>query len=209
MKTKINNKLIRSFDPCYDPKEIGISEKENLSVIEWVEKYRGLVKNKADIIWLLTRKEFMTDRDIRLFAVWCAREALKLIENPDQRSINACDVSEKFANGQATSEEWAAARDAARAAARDAAGAAARDAAWAAAGAAAWDAAGAAAWDAARDAAGAAARDAAWAAAGAAAWAAAGDAAGAAARDAAWAAAGDAAWDAGAAQIDQLMTYFK
>jgi hypothetical protein len=154
MKTKINNKLIRSFGPCYDPKEIGVPESETLTIKEWVEKHRGEVNNKADIIWLLTRKEFMTDRDIRLFAVWCAREALKLIENPDPRSINACDVSEKFANGQATREELAAARDAARAAARAAAWAAAWAAAGAAAGAAAWAAAGAAAWAAAGAAAG-------------------------------------------------------
>ena len=182
MKTKINNKLIRSFDPCYDPSEIGISDKENISVKKWIEKYRDQVKNKEDIIWLVCRPEFMSDRDCRLFAVWCAREALKLIENPDPRSINSCDVAERFANGTATSLELAAARSAAWDAAWDAA----RSAAWAAAGAAARSAARSAAWDAA----GAAARSAAWAAAGAAAW--------------------DAAWDAaGAAQIDQLLTYFK
>lgn len=62
----------------------------------------------------------MTDKDMRLFAVWCAREALKL-DNPDERSINACNVAERFANGQANSDELAAARDAAGAAARDAA----------------------------------------------------------------------------------------
>ena len=128
MKTKINNKLIRSFDPCYDPSEIGISDKENISVKKWIEKYRDQVKNKEDIIWLVCRPEFMSDRDCRLFAVWCAREALKLIENPDPRSINSCDVAERFANGTATSLELAAARSAA--------GAAAGDAAWDAAGAA-------------------------------------------------------------------------
>ena len=62
-----------------------------------------------------------------------------------------------------TSEDWAAAKDAAWAAAWDAAWAAAKDAAkdaaWVAAGAAAWDAAGAAAWAAAKDAAWAAAWD--------------------------------------------------
>jgi hypothetical protein len=160
MKKKINNKLIRSFDPCYDPSEVGIPNGESLKVKEWIEKYRNTVNEKQDVIWLICRPEFMSDCDCRLFAVWCAREALKLTESPDERSVNACNVAEKFANGQATSEEldaaraaawdaaWAAARDAARAAARDAA----RDAAWAAAWAAARDAAGAA-WDAARDAA--------------------------------------------------------
>ena len=159
MKT-INNELIRSFSPCYDPSEKNIPDDETLTVIEAVAKYRSIVPAK-DIIWVLCRDEFLTDKDLRLFAVWCAREALKLDSNPDKGSINACDVAERFANGEATSEELAAARVAALAAAWYAASADARDAArfaaWdavsAAALAAALDAASAAAWDAARDAA--------------------------------------------------------
>ena len=112
------------------------------------------------------------DNDVRLFAVWCARQVEHLMT--DQRSKDALNVAERHANGQATDEELYAARDAAR----DAARAAARDAARDAARAAAWDAA----WDAARDAAWDAARDAAWAAAWDAAWDAARDAARAAAR---------------------------
>ena len=180
--TKISNRIIRRFDPCYDPSELGSKESEYLHVVEAVEKYRDKCKNKEDFVWLLCRKEFMTEKDMRLFAVWCAREALKLLENPDQRSLNACDAAERFANGEATSDELAAAWAAARSAASDAAWAAARYAAWAAA----WAAAGAAASDEASD----AAWDAAWAAAGA------------AASDEA----SDAAWDA---QIDKLLTYFK
>jgi hypothetical protein len=121
---------------------------------------------------------------MRLFAVWCARQVQHLMK--DSRSIAALDVAERFANGQATKDELAAA------------GAAAGDAAWAAAG----DAARAAAWAAAGDAAGDAAR----AAARAAAWDAAGDAAGDAARAAAWDAAGDAAGDA---QIEKLKEMFR
>ena len=56
----------------------------------------------------------------RLFAVWCAREALKLYDNPDPRSVTACDVAERYANGTATDEELAPALDAALDAARDA-----------------------------------------------------------------------------------------
>ena len=156
MKT-INNELIRSFSPCYDPSEKNIPDDETLTVVEAVAKYRSIVPAK-DIIWVLCRNEFLTDKDLRLFAVWCAREALKLDANPDKGSVNACNVAERFANGEATSEELAAARAAAIAAA------------WAA-GAAAWDAAYGAAYAAARAAAIAAALDAAWAAR-AAAWAA-------------------------------------
>ncbi len=107
-----------------------------LTPIEFIDQFRDKVKKKEDIIWVLVRKQFMTDRNLRLFAVWCAREALKLVDNPDIRSINACNISERFANGEATMEEldaardnWAAARDA-WAAARNAARDAAWDAAW-------------------------------------------------------------------------------
>ena len=63
----------------------------------------------------------MTDKEMRLFAVWCAREALKLVDNPDPRSVNACDVAERYANGEATYEELMKARTAAYAVAWDAA----------------------------------------------------------------------------------------
>ena len=126
-------------------------------------------------------------KEWRLFAVWCARQVQHLAT--DTRSITALNVAEKFARGEATQIQLAAAREAAG----DAAWAAAREAAWAAwaaAGDAAWAAAREAAWAAAREAAGDAAREAAWAA-----WAA-GAAAGDAAREAAWAAAREAAWAA-------------
>ena len=120
MITKISNRIIRRFNPCYDPSELGSKESEFLPIVEAVKKYRSKIKNKSDIVWLLCRREFMTDRDMRLFAVWCAREALKLVENPDQRSIDACNVAERFASGEAASDELAAARSAAWAAASDA-----------------------------------------------------------------------------------------
>ena len=91
------------------------------------------------------------DREIRLFAVACARHVQHLTTDP--RSHAALDVAERYATGEATSAELAVARTAAwaaaRAAARDTAWDAAWDAAFAAAFAAAWAAAGGAAWDAA------------------------------------------------------------
>ena len=88
----------------------------------------------------------------------CAAEARG--ERVDPRLWAAIETKRRWLRGDATDQELAAARAAARAAA----GAAAWDAAGAAAGAAVWDAAGAAAWDAAWDAAWAAAWDAARAA---------------------------------------------
>jgi len=77
---------------------------------------------------LIRKIETWNDRSARLFAVWCARQSLKLIDEPDPRSVAACDVAERYANGEATAEELAAARDAAWAAAWDAAWDAAGDA---------------------------------------------------------------------------------
>ena len=120
-----------------------------------------------DAIWALRS---IDAPEVRLFAVRCVRQIQHLIS--DERSLNALDVSEAYAVGEATKDELsaarAAARDAARAAAWDAAWdaagyaarAAARDAARYAAWAAAWDAARYAAWEAARYAAWEAARDA-------------------------------------------------
>ena len=163
MKTTLN--AIREHQPCADG---------------WAKLLRHLGKTKADhepvlirtildsnglddALWCL-RAVTGHDREIRLYAVWCARRVQHLMIDP--RSIAALDVAERYANNLATEHDLEAARDAAWDAAREAAGAAAR----AAARDAARDAAGAAAW----------ARDAAWAAAGEAAW------------DAAWDAAGDA-----------------
>ena len=119
------------------------------------------------LIWVATRDGVLTDRELRLVACWSVRQVWHLLT--DERSRNAVEVAERYAVGDATDDELAAAWDAASAAARDAARVAARDAAWdaarAAARAAARVAARAAAWDAARVAAGAAARVAARAAA--------------------------------------------
>ena len=99
-----------------------------------------------DALWA-TRCLIGEDRNLRLYAVWCARRVQHLMTDP--RSLKALDVAEAFANGNASLEELHAAEAAAGAAARDTA----------------WDTA----WAAARAAAGATTRDAAWAAAGAAA----------------------------------------
>lgn len=109
---------------------------------------------------LTKRVETWNDKTLRLFAVWCARNALALFDNPHHHSVTAVDVAERYANGKATDEELAAAMNAASYAAYVASDAA--YAARAAARAAAWDAARDAAWHAAWDAARATASDAAW-----------------------------------------------
>ena len=137
----ISNEIIQRYTPWYDPSECGIPDGEELPIKEWVEKYRKVLQSECDIIWLLCRDQYMSEKDMRLFAVWCARETLKLVENPDQRSIEACNVAERYARGEATDAELKLAELAAmeaRTAALEAAWAAASSAAWAAA----WEATG-------------------------------------------------------------------
>ena len=123
---------IRNLDPCYDPTRYAPED--------WTGTALDVLKADnvpvEDRFWVVFHEGWIDDKTLRLFAVWCAREALKLIDNPDPRSVAACAVSERYANGEATSEELSAAWDAAWAAAWDAAWDAARDAARAAA----WDA---------------------------------------------------------------------
>lgn len=146
MRTTLNR--IREHGPCADGWEkllrhLGktMADDEPLSITTILDS-NGL----DDALWCL-RAVDGCERDMRLYAVWCARQVQHLMT--DDRSIRALDVAERYSHGLATYAEMtaaaAAARDAA-AAARDAA-----DAALAAARAAA-DAAWAAARDAARDA---------------------------------------------------------
>lgn len=94
------------------------------------------------VVWIATRPGVLPDRELRLFAVRCARYVQHLITN--SRSIAAIDVAERYALGEATNAELLVARATARAAAEAAARAAAWESDWEAAGAADWAAAGAA-----------------------------------------------------------------
>ena len=111
------------------------ADDEPLSIVTIIDS-NGL----DDAIWCLRAVEGH-DREIRLYAVWCARQVQHLMTDP--RSLAALDVAEKYAHGEATDAELAAALEAAQ----DVAGAAwaAGGAAWAAAAAAWAGAAGAAA----------------------------------------------------------------
>jgi hypothetical protein len=127
---------IRRWNPCYDPARY------------LPEGWQGTVADilaveacpAVDRLWVVLRKDCIDRRTLRLFAVWCARQALTLIDNPDPRSVAACDVAERFAFGNASDEDLAVACAAACAASCAVAWAAAYAAAYAAAGDAARDA---------------------------------------------------------------------
>ena len=120
MRTFTLNDL-RAFDPCYDPNKY-LPEDWKGTALDILNVDTCPIE---DIFWIVLRNEFLSDRDLRLFAVWCVRQALAIPGNENEVCSNTCDVAERFANGEATQDEL----DAARAAAWDAAGAAARAAA--------------------------------------------------------------------------------
>ena len=130
------NKVVSALKgiPFDDEREkyIRYAHKEPIGILSIIET-NGL----DDALWAL-RCVKGRDHDMRLYAVWCARQVEHL--NTDPRVKNCNDVAERFANGQATEDELAAASAAAWAAAWDAACAAAWDAAWDAARDAARDA---------------------------------------------------------------------
>jgi len=151
---------IRNFRPrpCYDPSRY-LAEDWTGTALDVLDVTDCPA---ADRIWVVLG--MMSENDRRLAAccfvrrtpIGDGRTVWDLLT--DDRSRKAVEVAERFADGEATERELAAAGAAASAAAwdaawDDAASSAARAAASAAAGAAAWDAAWAAAWDVAWDAA--------------------------------------------------------
>jgi len=143
---------IRKLRPCYDPVS-GMDQDGNVIYVggfvpeDWTGTALDALKINAcpaeDRLWLVLRNDWIDNRTLRLFAVWCARQALQLVDDADPRSIAACDTAERFAHGTATAKELAAACDAARNAAWDStwAARAAADAAAKTAVKAAWSAA--------------------------------------------------------------------
>jgi len=131
MKT-FDIETVRSWGPCYAP-EKHLKAGETCTALSILDRKDISFEDR---LWVILRNDLVSEKLMRLFAVWCARQVQHLMK--DERSLKALDVAEAFANGLASKEELNAAWDAA--------GAAARAAAWAAA----WDAARDAAWDAAR-----------------------------------------------------------
>jgi hypothetical protein len=129
---KITLQEIRELNPCYDPAKY-LPENWTGTVIDILNVNECPANDR---LWVVLNERFIDAKTLRLFAVWCAREALKLVANPDARSVEACNVAERYAKGEATDEELDAARAAswaAASAARAAADAAASGAARAAA----------------------------------------------------------------------------
>lgn len=103
---------IRALKPCYDP--------ANHLPQNWMGTIEDIFNVETcpakDRLWVaigLVEKEDNGPRINRLFAVKCARREFAHVLFPDPRSVTACDVAERFANGDATPDELSAAGSAA------------------------------------------------------------------------------------------------
>jgi hypothetical protein len=108
---------IKSWRPCYDPsKYISTDFKGTAIKILNMDNIPF-----EDRLWCVLRSDIISEKVMRLFAVWSYRETLKFIKNPDPRSIKCANVAERYALGLATEEGLAAAYSAAYSAAESAA----------------------------------------------------------------------------------------
>lgn len=126
MKTVTVDQFL-SFDPCWDEERVrDFAGDKN----EWtaLDVLKAEDVSAEDKLWAVLREEFIDAPILHEFACRCAENALKLVDNPDPRSVNAIAVKRRWMRGEATDVDLAAA--------------------WTAA----WDVASAAAWAAARDA---------------------------------------------------------
>ena len=102
MRTSLN--AIRAYSPCCDGwskllRHLGKTEADDEPLlIETILDANGL----DDALWCLRAVDGQ-DRELRLYAVWCARRVEHLMSDP--RSISALDVAERHARGRATDEE--------------------------------------------------------------------------------------------------------
>ena len=155
MKLYTTLNQIRSHSPCSDGWETLLQHLGKTEQDDEPLSFATILESNGfdDTLWCLQTVAGY-DREIRLYAVWCARKVEHLDPSGVAKQIN--DISLRYANGEATEDELEIAWEAARAS-------------WETAMAAAWAAreAGAAveAWEAAM-----AAREAAMAAAGEEAW---------------------------------------
>lgn len=76
-----------------------IADGQEMDVKKWVEMCHKNDVRTEFIVWTLHSENFMSEKDLRLFAVWCARKSIELAENPLPLFSMLCNVVEQYANG--------------------------------------------------------------------------------------------------------------
>jgi hypothetical protein len=85
---------IRKWKPCYDPSRY-LAE-------SWQGTALDILNDKRipfeDRLWVIMRTDLVSERLMRRFGVWCARQVQHLMN--DERSIQALDVMEAYAENR-------------------------------------------------------------------------------------------------------------
>ena len=105
---KFTVKDINALRPC-KPAETWVASSWSGSLLDILSLSN--VKD-ADKVWVVSR--LLPKRKARLFACWCAEQALARVPSPDVRSLEAIEVARRYAYGKATDEELTMARATAR-----------------------------------------------------------------------------------------------
>ena len=107
---KITVKQIMKLRPCYTEDEVKnlfkkYGAKKSVTVLEIAESGHII----QDIFWLLLRPEYIPEKELHLFSVWCATRALrgerKTGREPDKRSWDAIKAKKKWIDGKIIDEE--------------------------------------------------------------------------------------------------------
>ena len=96
---------IRALQPCYDPTKYlpeawQGTARDILSIADYPAE---------DRLWVVLRSDWIPAPVLRTFALWCAREALKLLPAPNQRSVAAYSVARRYVKGTTSAAELTAA----------------------------------------------------------------------------------------------------
>jgi hypothetical protein len=83
--------------------------KRNISILDVLRAECPAEHLLSMVLW----GDWIDSKTLRLFAATCARKALAATNNPDTRSVAACDTAENYANELVNSELLAFARNAA------------------------------------------------------------------------------------------------
>lgn len=83
-------KEIRSWGPCYDPSR-HLNE-------DWTSNALDILDNEEipfkDRLWVVLRTDLVSEKLMRVFAVWCARQVQHLMK--DKRSLKALDIMDAY-----------------------------------------------------------------------------------------------------------------
>ena len=112
MKNLTTRYFCRKFEACRSGTRFALRYKTMR------ECYNALLAGEAGAnswnwaLWVISLDDVMTDRDLQMFAIRCARRVARLITN--ERSLKTLDVAERYIHGDAKDEELYAAAAAAR-----------------------------------------------------------------------------------------------